>query len=806
VLALALVAGVAGGVSLAAAAGARRTSTAPARLLEEVDGAGDVRILDTGSADVDSIVALPQVRKYAISAFLVGDVPFDLTSTTDQLYGLQLLRGEVAPDDPLSLVVDQTVARAMGLDVGDRIEVGFYSAEQFAALDASGGPEGPRPTLRVAAVVRDPDAVDAADPASYDFLGLNGTFALPSSFLERYGDQIGVARGNFTTLALHGGSEQIDAFVDEVRALPGGSTVEFSPSGGIDPGVGSVVDLQSRALVVLAVTAGVAGIVVLAQMAARERRANLVREHTLRALGMTRSQRVLAASARGALAGLMGGLIAVALAWSISPLTPIGVARRAEPQPGFDANLLMLLAGFAVVLIIVTAIVGLAPLRAGATDVATGPSGRVGADRVRAPAVGSLLVRISGAPTVRASLSMLSGSRQSRRSSRAAVISVTAAVVVTVGALVVLSTLDEVVHRPEDFGWPFDAVAGSPYTEDQGNLFGLVAGTPGVVAHAPALATSMRVEGRDVSAIGVDPDRGIAAATVRDGREAAGPDEVVLGAATLESLDKQIGDTVTVDAEVGPRRLTVTGVAVLPEIGGFGGAGLGEGAVMRLRDMAAMFPERRPNLALLDLDPDRADQAMASIRRESGGAQSVSGPFLPTRLYAFDRLRGLPVIVAGLAAALAAAVLLHHHAVMGRVHSRDQAVLRALGLTRRQLATTTSLQATTLAVIACWPVCRSASWRVAGRGRPSPATSASARLPTCRSSPSRRRWPSRCSSPTSSRFPGAAPRAPPRLRTSAGTDSRPKRRGGTTALDASGRARVGGRDGLLDRRRPRGHP
>ena len=47
-----------------------------------------------------------------------------------------------------------------------------------------------------------------------------------------------------------------------------------------------------------------------------------------------------------------GGLVAVAIAITASPLTPIGAARLAEPAPGVQVNLAVLAAGFAVLALV----------------------------------------------------------------------------------------------------------------------------------------------------------------------------------------------------------------------------------------------------------------------------------------------------------------------------------------------------------------------------------------------------------------------------------------------------------------------
>ena len=60
-LALVLLLGFVGSVVLAAAAGARRTATAPDRLVAAVGGEGGANIFDVGTADPDRIRALPLV-------------------------------------------------------------------------------------------------------------------------------------------------------------------------------------------------------------------------------------------------------------------------------------------------------------------------------------------------------------------------------------------------------------------------------------------------------------------------------------------------------------------------------------------------------------------------------------------------------------------------------------------------------------------------------------------------------------------------------------------------------------------------
>ena len=74
----------------------------------------------------------------------------------------------------------------------------------------------------------------------------------------------------------------------------------------------------------------------------------------LEAVGTTRRQRAAIAGTRAAAIAVGGAAGAVVVAIGASPLLPVGVARRAEPDPGIriDAGVLALGAGAIVVLVV----------------------------------------------------------------------------------------------------------------------------------------------------------------------------------------------------------------------------------------------------------------------------------------------------------------------------------------------------------------------------------------------------------------------------------------------------------------------
>ena len=70
-------------------------------------------------------------------------------------------------------------------------------------------------------------------------------------------------------------------------------------------------------------------------------------EPTLAALGMDRRQLTLLPLGRAAIVAVGGAVVSVAVALALSPLTPFGIARRAEIHPGLAVNVAVLAAGFA---------------------------------------------------------------------------------------------------------------------------------------------------------------------------------------------------------------------------------------------------------------------------------------------------------------------------------------------------------------------------------------------------------------------------------------------------------------------------
>src|ERR687892_743805 len=341
-LALVVLLGLVGSVVLAAMAGARRTSTAPDRLVSAVGGEGDAHIFDVGGADPDRIRALPQVEhSVAITFFLADSVPLsglEIVTTDDPLFHGLVAEGRLPdPADPLGAVIDQKVARKLGLDVGDQLDVILVTSEQLAAIEP-GTELAPSATLRVAAVVREPDDIVGGDPAGDEAAGSDATVYAPESFLERFGDQTEVINTVYY-FDLVGGGAAVDEFVAAVRDLPDGDTVQFFDAPGVGRATQRSVDAQALGLGLFAAALAMVGFLTAGQSLSRQVRVDASDGEAL----------------RGALVGISAAVLAVGGAVALSPLTPVGLARQAEPDPGVEVNVAVLAVGAAAIAAIVTA-------------------------------------------------------------------------------------------------------------------------------------------------------------------------------------------------------------------------------------------------------------------------------------------------------------------------------------------------------------------------------------------------------------------------------------------------------------------
>src|SRR6185437_7434629 len=168
-------------------------------------------------------------------------------------------------------------------------------------------------------------------------------------------------------------------------------------------GIQRSIRLESQALWALSVLIGLAAFAIVGQSLARQTYLDSADLPTLRALGFSRAQLLALGMLRAAIIGLASACVVVPAAVLLSPLTPVGLARIAEPDPGLavDAWPLVLGAALAAFLTVLACTV---PVWTAARMATRGE--RPGLGPRRSPALVHALSRAGRSPAVAAGVRM----------------------------------------------------------------------------------------------------------------------------------------------------------------------------------------------------------------------------------------------------------------------------------------------------------------------------------------------------------------------------------------------------------------
>jgi hypothetical protein len=195
--------------------------------------------------------------------------------------------------------------------------------------------------------------------------------------------------------------------------------------------------------------------------------------------------------------------------------------------------------------------------------------------------------------------------------------------------------------------------------------------------------------------------------TIITGRAPVGADEIMVSAAVLDNLGRQIGDTIVVHGAiltegVEPKptssRVEIVGVGVVPVVGG----GLDKGVALTFEGLQRLYPQVGPGIAFSKLS-EGADRERAIEDLEGLGFRRDTSPFdlAPVDALNLDVREAdlVPRLLGALMAVLGAAVLTHLVLTGVRARRNELATLRALGFTSRQVRATLAWGATTVTVL-----------------------------------------------------------------------------------------------------------
>lgn len=700
--ALGLLAGLAAGTVISAAAGARRTETAYSRFLV-AQRAADIEVFSApgfGEIDLDQVVALPQVAVAKRSKYLSSADP-DFTTyvpTDDSSVPVdrpKVLAGRMPlPDQAHEVAVSFTLARSRGLGPGDRLDIPFVPT--FPGEEGSPPPVPELVTFRVVGVEASPGEFPPRTGTR------RHTVHFSPAFLETETGRAAAA-GDTVRLRLEGGSDTVGDFEQSLRRIAGENPVLSSSlsAGQQLANVQRSFHLQAVALWLVAGLFAIVTVLILSQLLVRQSFLESAEQPVLAAMGMTRGQLWLVGMGRGVVTGSVAALLAVAVAWLTSPLLPLGNARVAEPDPGMSFDGVALAGGAAGTLLLVLALVAIASWRRALG--AARPAAAAATVR-RRPSMTTRTLAAAGFPppaTVGASMAMDAGRGAGAVPVRTSLAGMIIGVAALVGALTFGASLTHLLETPRLYGWTWDMYLESNQyrTLDVGPDLSADSRTEAVAyadSGAPLAVGHLETEGFAIGRL-----KGFIEPVVVEGRAPEAPDEVALGAKTFEALGADIGDRVDVritafDAPPAPKQ--VVGQVVLPSLGD--ASRFGVGAFLTLDGLGTLLPadfELPQSALLVRLAPGVDGAAMlAELRDEVASSYAVIGAQQPGDVENFGQVEDLPLILAGLLAALAAATLAHTLFSAVRRRRRDLAILKTIGFVVSQVRLAVTWQATTL--------------------------------------------------------------------------------------------------------------
>ncbi len=319
---------------------------------------------------------------------------------------------------------------------------------------------------------------------------------------------------------------------------------------------------------------------------------------------------------------------------------------------------------------------------------------------------------------------------------RSALAGTALSVLAVTAALTFGANLLHLVNTPRLYGQRWDAAIDLQFQSSaitRAAAAHRLAGLPGVVGWTLGYHGVVGIGGRVIPAIGLTAGKGaLVSPTLLQGRAPRDGREIVLGTTTLRQIGRQVGQWVTVTVNRRPLRARIVGRAVFPNFGqgSFTPTDLGQGAqtTAPVLQAEALPPDAPPGLAppgyhfvlvRFAPGPDRAanlarfQRTMTAFCRTVQQLTCVVTDQHPAGVTNYASIDGTPAILAGLLAATGIAVLGQFIVVSGRRRRRDVAILKAVGMSRRQVGAITAWQASTVTGLALLAACRSV-WRPAG--------------------------------------------------------------------------------------------
>lgn len=688
-------------------AGGRRAETVYPRFWQS-QNAPDVMVeagAGIGLADLDmrQVASLPQVAAAAHSATyfslgrtgagrlipprVIAAMVADPSVFAGGMMRVKILSGRAAdPTRPDEIVADYSYQKAFGINVGSTVTVRFCTPaglpQLFAAING-GTPEtldiGPLLTFRVVGLAVVPGALPPVASGGLPALWMTPAF--------RQLHAAPLAHTNMVLARLRHGGGDLNAFKSGVEQMAGGKPVLFHSATEAIDAVQVSFRSQALSLYILAGLVAVVAVLFVGQALVREAQAQSG-EPALAAIGMTRRQRAAAFAIQGLLAGVVAGLVGAAAALLASPLMPVGLARIADPAPGFSFDAAVVVGGLLLAVVVSGGLAALQGWRAEQREV---EHATARADAGFRSIGGWLPV------TGRIGLGFAFQARRGRNavSPRATVTGIALGLLTLTATIVFGGSLTHLVETPHLWGAAWQARVGDGFAVDpDGRVGSGLLSDPWVRDVAAGTAGQLQLDQRvRVDAFAVDVVKGDLTPLVLEGRAPARPDEILLGTTALHSLGARLGDAVTVSVGPASRRLRIVGRGPVP-LGAFRDSG--QSAMITFQAFRELAPSAQPDIYLVNGPPGTNSTAALDYLSRHHSGIGVFGPELPTDVANFGDAQWLPPAMGAVLVILSVLILAHALVMATRGRRWELGVLKTLGFVRSQVAAAVMLQAVAL--------------------------------------------------------------------------------------------------------------
>ncbi|MEO6653271.1 MAG: ABC transporter permease [Ilumatobacteraceae bacterium] len=656
-------------------------------------------LVDVGAVDaatIREVTQLPMVEVWGANAVvfaIVDGVDTDLAiiAPRDDRVGVDLERNRVLrgrmpnPTRADEMAVNESAADVTGVDVGDMISIETMTPQQvrdeqyFPAL-------GPLLQVRIVGVLRGTDDITRASVDGGGFVASEAWLPTVSGDVDEWTTYLEVRLVRDASVA--------DFETAVANLVPDGQEYEMVSFEERSNAARSTISTLATALAMFAIIAGAAAAVAVGQAISRHVGGVRSEAETLGNLGLTRVDRCVALVVCAIPVAVGGAALAVGVSWLASPIVPIGVARRADPDLGLFADRVALVTGAIMIIVVV---VGSAAITA---TWVTRSRTKTWAEP-EASKLADLVARAGGGPVLTNGARLALDRRSPGLPVRSAIAGVALALAGVFGALTFSSSLDRLSETPERWGYDWDLLLNFT-SNDIDSAVEPIATDDRLTAVARWDVGFSFVDGVGVNAFGLAPVKDQIGYSLRSGRQPVNPVEVVLGTVTAERLGVGLGEQVEVTPSTGTSTspaMVVVGTAIFPNSGdasfddgiGFYGDAFAERAIVPDFFTASQLVVR----VVPGLDIGTVAESLDA--EYPGSASSAENrPFPPAEVANLTNIRAAPLWLAAFVILLGIASLLH--VLLATVSRRrsELAVLRSIGLTARQTTACLVVQALTI--------------------------------------------------------------------------------------------------------------